>query len=131
MKFLKKIVGKGNPGMLIEAGSDVYKAYNEYTKVIEEERTKRLDSDNQARVNIESINAQKEVLLTAINKQHENSSHSLKKIFEVVDSALETGDQKQLEIALRTIIHVTENSSLKQISQLMNDIKDPNKTIDI
>ncbi|CAH7083713.1 conserved hypothetical protein [Vibrio chagasii] len=129
--LMKKFAGKSNPLMLAEAGSELYNAFNDYTKVIEEEKTKRLASDNITKVNIEGIRAQKDILLNAINLHHETNKQALDKMFDVVDSALESGDNQKLELALSAMVHITQNGNLQQISQLMRDVQNPNQVIDI
>ncbi|UPS13975.1 hypothetical protein J6320_21190 [Vibrio alginolyticus] len=128
---MKKFTGKSNPLMLAEAGSELYNAFNDYTKVVEEEKTKRLASDNITKANIEGIRAQKDILLNAINLHHETNKQALDKMFDVVDSALESGDNQKLELALSAMVHITQNGNLQQISQLMRDVQNPNQVIDI
>lgn len=129
--LMKKFTGKSNPLMLAEAGSELYNAFNDYTKVVEEEKTKRLASDNITKANIEGIRAQKDILLNAINLHHETNKQALDKMFDVVDSALESGDNQKLELALSAMVHITQNGNLQQISQLMRDVQNPNQVIDI
>ncbi|MDF5119836.1 hypothetical protein HKB26_07300, partial [Vibrio parahaemolyticus] len=94
-------------------------------------KTKRLASDNITKVNIEGIRAQKDILLNAINLHHETNKQALDKMFDVVDSALESGDNQKLELALSAMVHITQNGNLQQISQLMRDVQNPNQVIDI
>ncbi|HIF9182344.1 TPA: hypothetical protein ACX6QL_003448 [Photobacterium damselae] len=133
-KFITVIKGaskKASPLQLITASKEFYDAYNENSRIVEHERTRRIESQNKKEVLIEQIQSQKEILVTAINQKHELNSKTVTKIFDVIDHALNTNDIDQLNIALSAIIEVTKQSSLRDIADITRKIQDPSNVIDI
>lgn len=132
MKKLLDTIGKATPGTrLIAVGNDAYKAFNEYIKTVEEERTKREISNNETRESIAKINAQKDVILESLKGDLELKKSGLNASFYAVERALSNNDHKALELALGSIVEISKTSQIKEIGNLVERLKDPNNIIDI
>ena len=128
---LKGASKRASPLQLLTASKEFYDAYNENARIVEHERTKRIESHNQKEVFIEQIQSKKEILVTAINQKHELNSKAVTKLFDVIDHALDSNNNDQLNLALSAIIEVTKQSSLRDIADIGRKIQDPNNIIDI
>jgi hypothetical protein len=94
---------------------EMYKAKKDFDKVREIEKTTRNASDNCAKVNIEMINAQKEVVLTKLDNSFELKKAQTSKTFDVIDSALESGNLDVLKAGLHAMTSISEDTSLPSL----------------
>lgn len=131
MTVLKGASKRASPLQLLTASKEFYDAYNENVRIVEHEKSKRIESNNQKEILIEQIQSQREILVTAINQKHELNKQAVTKIFNVVDHALDTNNIEQLNLALSAIIEVTKQSSLRDIADINRKIQNPNNIIDI
>lgn len=109
------------PNMMFEgfgfALKEIYESKKDFDKSREMEITKRNDSDNRTKENIERIHAQKELYLKQIEGSLDLKKGKTCKTFEVIDHALESGDLKQLELALNAMVQISEDTHLLSDTQ--------------
>lgn len=96
----------------------MYEAKKDFDKVREIERTKRNDSDNRTKENIELINAQKEVIVRQLDNSLELKKAQTCKTFDVIDAALEGGDLNALKLGLDAMTSISEKTSLPKINDV-------------
>lgn len=108
----------------------MYEAKKGFDKVREMEETKRNDSNNRTKENIEMINAQKDVLLKQLDNSFELKKAQTGKTFEVIDSAVESGNLEALKLGLDAMTSISEDVSLPNLNNTQKFI-DKDDVIDI
>ncbi|WP_414618768.1 hypothetical protein [Calothrix sp. CCY 0018] len=118
---LKKIKTFGlqnlNPAESLE---QMVSAYTEYLTIAEQERTKRRDIEAWEKEAIARINAQRELVITYLDRSFDERAENFRALFGVVDNALVSGDNEQLAIALNSITEIAKSSPFKDLANLSN-----------
>lgn len=125
---MKTKVTPASPMLLLDAISDMLDAAKECNQFEQSEITKRKHSSNQRDIEIAAIHAKRDVLLKALENDHDLNKDKINKSFSIIDTALESGDLKMLELGLSGMLKVAESSPLVQLQELL---KDENNVIDI
>lgn len=118
---LKKIKNFGlqnlNPA---ESLQQMVSAYTEYLTIAEQERTKRRDIEAWEKEAITRINAQRELVITYLDRSFDERAENFRALFGVVDDALLSGDNQQLALALNSITEIAKSSPFKDLANLNN-----------
>lgn len=118
---MKNKIKPASPALVLNAISDMMVAAKECAQFEQAEITKRTYSNNQKEVAIEAIRAKRDVLLAALEMDHQLNKEKIDKSFDVINKAMETGDLKMLELGLGSMLKVAETSSLVQLQKLVQD----------
>ncbi len=118
---LKKIKNFGlqnlNPA---ESLQQMVSAYTEYLAIAEVERTKRRDIEAWEKESITRINAQRDLVITYLDRSFDERAENFRALFGVVDDALLSGDNQQLALALNSITEIAKSSPFKDLANLNN-----------
>ncbi len=127
---LKKIKNFGlqnlNPA---ESLQQMVSAYTEYLTIAEQEKTKRRNIEAWEKEAIIRINAQRDLLITYLDRSFDERAENFRSLFGVVDDALLSGDNQQLALALNSITEIAKSSPFKDLANLNNvraALNDPN-----
>ena len=127
---LKKIKAFGLPNLNpAESLQQMVSAYTEYLAIAEVERTKRRDIEAWEKEAITRINAQRDLVITYLDRSFDERADNFRALFGVVDNALCEGDNEQLAIALNSITEIAKSSPFKDLANLTSfraALNDPN-----
>ena len=116
---LKKIKDFGlqnlNPA---ESLQQMVSAYTEYLIIAEQEKTKRRDIEAWEKEAISRINAQRDLVITYLDRSFDERAENFRALFGVVDNALLSGDNEQLALALNSITEIAKSSPFKDLANL-------------
>lgn len=109
--------------------SGIVSAYIEYQQVAEQEQTKRREIEAWEKEAIARINAQRDVLMTYLNRSFDERAENFRALFDVVDRAIAAGNNEQLALALHSITEIAKSSPFKELANLASvraALADPN-----
>jgi hypothetical protein len=115
-EVVKNQVSKINP---TEAISQLYSAYSEYKQVVQHEKTKRKEIEAVKKVDIERIHAQRDIIMTYLDKSFDERKDIFKKYFDVLDAALESGQIDTIVKTLDSITGLAKSSPFKDIASIV------------
>ncbi|AFY85720.1 hypothetical protein [Chroococcidiopsis thermalis] len=78
---------------------------------------------------ISIINAQREILIGYLNRSFDERAENFRALFNVVDRAIITGNNEELEVALHSITEIAKSSPFKELANLASvkaALDDPN-----
>jgi ribonucleotide reductase alpha subunit len=104
-------------------------AYTDYLIIAEQEQTKRREIDAWERETITKINAQRELLMAYLDRSFDERAENFRLLFAVVDSAIASGNNEQLALALNSITDIAKSSPFKDLANLASvraALDDPN-----
>lgn len=110
---LEKAAAAINPLAALEA---IVTTYGDYRKVVAQEKTKRAQIDAWRELNLEKIRAQREILLTYLDRTFDERKANFKKLFEVMDSALDAGQTELLTKTLDSVTQLAKTSPFRDIA---------------
>ncbi|MEM9925434.1 MAG: hypothetical protein AAF915_17050 [Cyanobacteria bacterium P01_D01_bin.50] len=113
----------------VESVEKMVSAYTEYLTIAELERTKRRDIEAWEKEAITRINAQRDLLMSYLDRSFDERAENFRALFGVVDNALVSGDNEQLAFALNSITEIAKSSPFKEFANLNNvraALNDPN-----
>ncbi|MEO0841391.1 MAG: hypothetical protein AAF063_21095 [Cyanobacteria bacterium J06643_5] len=103
-----------------ESLQQMVSAYTQYLTIAEQERTKRRDIEAWEKEAITKINAQRDLLITYLERSFDERAENFRALFAVVDNALVSGDNEQLALALNSITEIAKSSPFKDLANLNN-----------
>ena len=109
--------------------SGIVSAYTEYKQVAEHEQTKRREIEAWEKEAIAKINAQRDFLMTYLNRSFDERADNFRALFNVVDRAIAVDNNEQLALALHSITEIAKSSPFKELANLASVRKaldDPN-----
>jgi hypothetical protein len=110
----------------------LYQSFNEYRSLREAEKTKRVAIEQEAKVAIERIRAETEVIKDYFDKTYQERRQNFAQFFALLDRALEKGDENAMQTALTGIIESTRQSPLRDAVNVLEQIRSKDvKVIDI
>jgi hypothetical protein len=98
--------------------NEIVQAWTEYQKIVELEKTKRRDIEAWEKVTLAEIKAKRYFLMEYLDRSFDERSKAFKKYFQVIDSALSSGDNQQLALALHAVTELAKTSPFKNLSDL-------------
>jgi ribonucleotide reductase alpha subunit len=104
-------------------------AYTDYLIIVEQEQTKRREIDAWEKETITKINAQRELLMAYLDRSFDERAENFRSLFAVVDSAIASGNNEQLALALNSITEIAKSSPFKDLANLASvraALNDPN-----
>ncbi|MGJ5674193.1 MAG: hypothetical protein ACR9NN_11380 [Nostochopsis sp.] len=110
--FVEKFILKEfvNPAECVQ---QMVTAYTDYLKIAEQEQTKRREIEAWEKETITRINAQRELLMAYLDRSFDERAENFRALFAVVDSAIASGNNNQLALALNSIIEIAKSSPFK------------------
>lgn len=107
-----------SPMIALDAIQKMTDVVKEYLITKEVETTKRLAIQAEKEIYLTRINAQKEFLITYLEKTYDERSKIFEKQFEVIDNALKNENINQLALGLNAINDLAKSNPFKQLSDL-------------
>ncbi|BAZ66787.1 hypothetical protein NIES4106_15390 [Fischerella sp. NIES-4106] len=123
---VQKIIEKLNPA---ESLQQMVTAYTDYLKIVEQEQTKRREIEAWEKETITRTNAQRELLMAYLDHSFDERAKNFRALFAVVDSAIASGNNEQLALALNSITEIAKSSPFKDLANLTSvraALNDPN-----
>ena len=124
------IVNAVNPFQVIK---DVTKAYSDYKIIREQEVTRRQSIQANKETVLREIEAKREIILTYLELSFDERETNFKKLFEVLDGAIEKDNIQVIAGTLNAITDLAKSSPFKDLanlSQVRQLTQDPNATFD-
>ena len=103
----------------MDAIQTICEAYIDCQKTAEFEKTNRKQIEANQQIELEKIQATRQVLLTYLDQQFEERSHAFEKLFSQADEAIKNNDNNRLNIILNSVVELAKSSPF-------NDLKDAN-----
>ncbi len=123
---------KGIPiGAAIDAVNNLYQTITDYYKIREIEKTKRAVIQAEKEIILSQINAQREILTKYLDKTFEEREKNFKKLFEILDIAIEKDNLDMLNIATSGIVDLAKTSPFKDLATTMAALKNKTFVLDI
>lgn len=126
-----KVAAKASPLQAASAAKEIFDAWRDLQKYRAEQETARHQITRETDVQIARIQAQKEVLLEALNQDFALRQTSLTQTFAVLDKALETNNLDLLDKSLGAIVAITQQSSVVSLKLLHATLQDSRNVIDL
>lgn len=108
----------GNPAAAAEVLNNLVSMAGEVSKFTEVQKTKRKEIEAQRDIYVTKINAQKEVMLTYLEKSFDERKENFRKLFEVVDHAIANNNMQQLAVSLESINQLAASSPFKDLASI-------------
>lgn len=108
---------------------EIVSAYTQYKTIAQQEQTKRRGIDAWEKVATAKIDAQREFLMTYLDRSFDERSENFRAYFAVVDRAIASGNNEQLASALHSITELAKSSPFKDMANLASfqaALDDPN-----
>lgn len=133
-KVTKGALGKGvaavNP---MDVLKEITKAYTEYKRVKETEKTKRREITSWERTNIERIRSQRQILLRYLDLSFDERRKNFERMFNVLDECVRKGDLQSLAATLESVVDLAKSSPFKELAtgeSVRALLEDPNRSIE-
>jgi hypothetical protein len=98
--------------------NDIVRAWTDYLQIVEEEKTKRSEIDAWGKVTIAEIEAKREFLIGYLDRSFDERAINFQSLFEAVDRAISSGDDRQLGITLNAIVDLAQSNPFKELADL-------------
>lgn len=112
----------------------IVKAYADWRKIAKEEETKRQRISAEERMVIHQINAQRDILMTYLERSFDERRENFQQLFGVLDRAIDTGDTANVAATLGSIVELAQSSPFKDIASVQavrNVLADQNSEYEI
>jgi len=103
---------------LAECFQQMVSAYTDYLKIAEQEKTKRREIEAWEKEAIAKINAQRDLLITYLDRSFDERAENFRALFNVVDKAMSSGNNEQLALTLNEITEIAKSSPFKELANL-------------
>lgn len=103
-------------------------AYTEYQIIAQQEQTKRREIDAWEKATIAEINAKRDVLMEYLDRSFDERAANFRVLFNIVDRAIESGNNEQVAFALHSITEIAKSSPFKEltnVAKVKNALNDP------
>lgn len=130
-KLLSDTVGSTlkSPTQALELLNTIINAYTKVERITETEKTKRYAIEQQSKVALAKIDAQKAVLMQYIEYTFAERKNIFDKLFNVVDDAIKKGDNQQLALGLKNMTDLATSNPFKDlisVEKVGNALEDKN-----
>jgi len=102
-----------------EAIKAICEAYRDCQKTAEVEQMNRKEIEANQQIELEKIQATRQVLLTYLEQQFEERSQAFEQLFSQADEAIKNHDNDKLNVILNSVVELAKSSPF-------NDLKDTN-----
>jgi len=125
MKKAMSLFGKAKPSptQALDGLKMLFNVKNENHRVTEEEKTKRVNISAMRDVEIEKIQAQKEVLKTYLEGIFSERRYMIEEMFDKLDKGIENNNLELIQMSMSSIVSIAQESPLKQVESLMSDFQ--------
>ena len=111
--------------------TQVIAEYLDYKRKVAEEETKREEIWAKRDVALATLSAQKELIEKYFKERFAERAAGLDKFFDLLDSAIEGKNEKQMELALAGILGILKDSPLKDFETFRESFQKENFLIEI
>lgn len=101
---------------IVDSLAQVVRAYTDYLKVAEEEKTKRREIQAWEKTELAKIKAIRVSLITYLDKSFDERQKNFQMLFTLIDKAMETGDNKKLASLLDSLVELGKSSPFKDLA---------------
>jgi len=101
----------------------IVSAWNSYRQVREQEETRREEIRAYAKVAIERIQAQTQILKQIIDKTFAERRDNFDRFFAMLEDGLRAGNDRQIEAALTMIVTQIKESPIRQVAETVRQIR--------
>jgi hypothetical protein len=98
--------------------NEIVQAWSEYSRIAEEETTKRRNIEAWEKVTLAEIQAKRDLLVGYLEQSFDERATNFKSLFQTVDRAMLSGDNQQLGLALHAIRELAQSSPFKDLGDL-------------
>ena len=125
IKKAMSMVGKTKPSptQALEGLKMLVNAKSENHKITQEETTKRKNINAVRDVEIERIQAQKDVLKTYLEGIFSERKYMIEEMFDKLNKGIENDNLELIQMSMSSIVSIAKESPLKQVESLVNDFK--------
>ncbi len=109
----------------VESLNNVFEAMKEYYIVAEQEKTKRTHILAARQAFSIKINAQKELMMSYLDKSFDERKSAFQKHFDNIDKALEKDDIQALALILHAITDLAKISPLNDLKTMQENFQNP------
>lgn len=109
--------------------NEIVQAWSEYSRIAEEETTKRRKIEAWEKVTLAEIQMKRDFLVGYLERSFDERAINFKSLFQAVDQAMLSGDNQQLGLALDAIVDLEQSSPFKDLADLFTvqtALADPN-----
>ncbi|MEB3180802.1 MAG: hypothetical protein VKL59_17500 [Nostocaceae cyanobacterium] len=101
-----------------ECLQQIVSAYTEYKIIAEQEQTKRREIEAWEKTTIAQINAQRDFLITYLERSFDERAESFRTLFTIVDDAISSSNNQQLALTLNAITEIAKSSPFKDLANI-------------
>lgn len=98
--------------------NEIVQAWTEYLSIAEQEKTKRREIAAWEKVTLAEIQAKRDFLMGYLERSFDERSKNFKSLFQIVDRAMDSGNNHQLSLALNTMVEIAQSSPFKDLADL-------------
>jgi hypothetical protein len=98
--------------------NEIVQAWSEYSRIAEEETTKRRKIAAWEKVTLAEIQSKRDMLVGYLERSFDERAMNFKLLFQAVDRAMLSGDHQQLGLALHAIVELAQSSPFKDLTDL-------------
>jgi hypothetical protein len=109
--------------------NEIVQAWSEYSRIAEEETTKRRNIESREKVTLAEIQTKRDFLVGYLEKSFDERATNFKSLFQAVDRAMLSNNHQQLESAIEAIRQLSQSSPFKDLadlSKVKTALADPN-----
>ena len=126
------VAGKNAPNPIL-GFIELINAQRQYLQTKEMEKTKRVDIQKNAEVEITNIREKAQLLREYFSMSFSERRENFDRCLSMMDAGLSSGNEKQVDAALSLMVTIIQESPLKQAAEVMRQLKNrtDNEIIDI
>jgi ribonucleotide reductase alpha subunit len=98
--------------------NDLVEAWTQYRQVAEEEKTKRCEIEAWEKTTLAEIKAKRDLLVGYLDRSFDERAENFRSLFEAVDRAMLSDDDRQLGLALQAIVELAKSNPFKDLADL-------------
>ena len=131
MSNRKKLVRKTVNSIDVGDALSVIKEGINFYKIRQEEQTKREQIWSKRSVLITALNNEKEAILTYFELRFTERKGALEQFYIILNRAVESGNEAQLQTALNGILGVIQENPLKDFAEFKNNMANSNFRLEL
>jgi hypothetical protein len=98
--------------------NEVVRAWTEYLKIKEQEKTKRSEIEDWEKLMLAEIKAKRDFLIGYLDSSFDERATNFESLFQTVDRAMSSDDNQQLYLTLHAIVELARSSPFKDLTDL-------------
>jgi len=120
-----------NASGLVSNTNDIVKTISSVIKIKQESKAKIEEIKAERDVEVQRIKAQTEIVKDVVNKSFAERKENFKAMHNVVEKAMEKGDNEALALALGSIVETQKHSVIKEIGETLKQGKNNQKKLSL